>query len=124
VGTFRIGLHSLHSLHCFLLLRERGSINNTISSQIHQLVRPPAKSKPSTWQIAYPNLGSGLYTIPPWWPVAHALAFRRPNRRPKYACCRSWIQTIALFCGVNALGHLLLAEPSPPRCATKTNNAL
>jgi hypothetical protein len=24
VGTFRIGLHSLHSLHCFLLLRERG----------------------------------------------------------------------------------------------------
>jgi len=25
VGTFRIGLHSLHSLHCFLLLRERGS---------------------------------------------------------------------------------------------------
>ena len=24
VGTFRIGLHSLHSLHFFLLLRERG----------------------------------------------------------------------------------------------------
>ena len=24
MGTFRIGLHSLHSLHCFILLRQRG----------------------------------------------------------------------------------------------------
>ena len=51
--------------------------------------------------------------------MAHAWGpNRRPNRRPKYACCRNYYQAVALFCGVNALGHLLSAEPSPPRCAT------
>ena len=36
IGTFRIGLHSLHSLHCFLLLRERGILTehkNLVSTQ-------------------------------------------------------------------------------------------
>ena len=32
---------------------------------------------------------------------------RRPNRRPNYACCRNYNQTVALFCGVNALGGLV-----------------
>ena len=46
--------------------------------------------------------------------VAHAAhSHRRPNRRPKNACCRNHNETVALICWVNALAHLLLAEPSP-----------
>ena len=46
---------------------------------------------------------------------------RRPNRRPNYACCRNYNQTVALFCGVNALGRFLQEEPSLPRCATSSD---
>ena len=53
----------------------------------------------------------GAYRSPP-------PRYRRPNRRPKYACCRNYNQAVALFCGVNALGRFLPVEPSPPRCAT------
>ena len=28
--------------------------------------------------------------------------YRRPNRRPNYACCRNRNETVALFCKVNA----------------------
>jgi len=46
--------------------------------------------------------------------VAHAAhSHRRPNHRPKNACCRNHNETVALICWVNALAHLLLAEPSP-----------
>ena len=41
VGTFRIGLHSLHSLHCFLLLREREIIIDHQNLLDAQLASPP-----------------------------------------------------------------------------------
>ena len=37
--------------------------------------------------------------------------YRRPNRRPKYACCTNQNETVALFCKVNAKRWCLLAEP-------------
>ena len=60
------------------------------------------------------NLRSGLYTASLGGGVAHAAQSHcRPNRRPKNACCRNHNETVALICWVNALAHLLLAEPSP-----------
>ena len=49
VGTFRIGLHSLHPLHCFLLLRERG-----ILIDHPKLVDTQPASSP--WKIKTVNL--------------------------------------------------------------------
>jgi hypothetical protein len=43
VGTFRIGLHPLHPLHYFLLLRERG-----ILIDHHHLADAPTGSSPRT----------------------------------------------------------------------------
>ena len=40
-------------------------------------------------------------------------AYRRPYRRPNYACCSNQNETVALFCKVNAKRWCLLAEPSP-----------
>ena len=51
------------------------------------------------------QLGGGL-PLPP-------ARYRRPNRRPNFACCTNQNETVALFCGVNAWHHLLQAEPSP-----------
>ena len=62
--------------------------------------------------IRYPGIGGWHWQGPN----------RRPNRRPNYACCRNYNQTVALFCGVNALGRFLPEEPSPPRCATSSVN--
>ena len=45
--------------------------------------------------------------------TTHPPRYRRPNRRPNYACCRNQNETVALFCKVNAKRWCLLVEPSP-----------
>ena len=116
VGTFRIGLHSLHY---FLLLRERGILINQPTLVDTQPASSPCAIKTVNLTIIKSQSQARL---------VHDTAIggpnRRPNRRPNYACCRNYNQTVALFCGVNALGRFLPEEPSPPRCATYSHNAL
>jgi hypothetical protein len=60
------------------------------------------------------NRRSGSYTASLGGGLAHAGgSYRRPNRRPFYACCRNQNETVALFCKVKAKHWCLLAEPSP-----------
>jgi len=115
VGTFRIGLHSLHSLHCFLLLRERGILIDHPTLVDTQPASSPCaiktvnltiiKSQSQARLVHDTAIGGPTARPPP--------RYRRPNRRPKYACCTNQNETVALFCGVNAWHHFLQAEPSP-----------
>ena len=118
MGTFRIGLHSLHSLHslhCFLLLRERGILIDHPTLVDTQPASSPCaiktvnltiiKSQSQARLVHDTAIGGPTARPPP--------RYRRPNRRPNYACCRNYNQTVALFCGVNALGRFLQVEPSP-----------
>ena len=90
MGTFRIGLHSLHSLHCFLLPRERGILIDN-----HYLVDTQSASSPcitKTVNLTIINCRSQvglMHGIPRGWGGTCGGPNRRPNRRPKYACCRN-----------------------------------
>ena len=118
MGTFRIGLHSLHSLHCFLLLRERGILIDHQNLVDTQPASSPCIIKTVNLTIIKSQSQVRLmHGIPRGWGGTCRGPNRRPNRRPNYACCRNYNQTVALFCGVNALGRFLPEEPSPPRCA-------
>jgi len=112
VGTFRIGLHSLHSLHCFLLLRERGILIDHPTLVDTQPASSPCAIKTVNLTIIKSQSQVRLvYDTPIGWPTTRPLSYRRPNRRPKYACCRNQNETVALFCKVNAKRWCLLAEP-------------
>jgi hypothetical protein len=114
VGTFRIGLHSLHSLHCFLLLRERGILIDHPTLVDTQPASSPSKIKTVNLTIIKSKSQVGLmHGIPRGWGGTCGGPNRRPNRRPNYACCRNYNEALTLFCGVNAWHHLLQAEPSP-----------
>ena len=114
MGTFRIGLHSLHSLHCFLLLREKEILIDNHYLVNTQSASPPCKTKTVNLTIAKSQSQVRfVYDIPIGRPSTRPPSNRRPNRRPKNACCRNHNETVALICWVNALAHLLLAEPSP-----------
>ena len=110
VGTFRIGLHSIHSLHCFLLLRERGILIDHPTLVDTQPASSPCAIKTvnltiiksqSQLRLVHDTAIGGLPLAPP------------RCRRPKYACCMNRNEIVALFCRVNAKRWCLLAEPSP-----------
>ena len=126
MGTFRIGLHSLHSLHCFILLRQRGILIDQPTLVDAQPASSPCAIKTVNLTIIKSQSQARLVhdTAIGGLPLSPPPRYRRPNRRPKYACCRNYNQAVALFCGVNALGRFLQEEPSPPRCATYSHNAL
>jgi hypothetical protein len=112
VGTFRIGLHSLHSLHCFLLLRERGILIDHQNLADAQPASSPCAIKTVNLTIIKSQSQVRLvHDTPIGWPTTRPLSYRRPNRRPNYACCRNQNETVALFCKVNAKRWCLQAEP-------------
>jgi hypothetical protein len=101
VGSFRIGLHSLHSLHCFLLLKERG-----ILIDHPNLVDAQPASSPCIIKTANLTIIKGQSQVrlmlgnPRGWGGTCGGPNLRPNRRPNYACCRNYNQTVALFLGL------------------------
>ena len=112
MGTFRIGLHSLHSLHCFLLLRERGILIDQPTLVDTQPASSPCAIKTFNLTIIKSQSQARLvHDTAIVGPTARPPRYRRPNRRPKYACCRNRNEAVALYCGVNALVRFLQVEP-------------
>ena len=113
MGTFRIGLHSLHSLHCFLLLRERGILIDQPTLVDTQPASSPCAIKTVNLTIIKSQSQARLVhdTAIGGLPLSPPPSYRRPNRRPKYACCTNQNETVALFCKVNAKRWRLQAEP-------------
>ena len=115
MGTFRIGLHSLHSLHslhCFILLRQRGILIDQPTLVDAQPASSPCAIKTVNLTIIKSQSQVGLmHDTAIGGPTARPPRYRRPNRRPKYACCTNQNETVALFCKVNAKLWCLQAEP-------------
>ncbi len=87
----------------------------------HSLLQPHTASlrTPATnpqVRLIYDTAISHRHSPPP--------RYRRPNRRPNYACRRNQNETVALFCKVNAKRWCLQAEPSPQTGATIQAKAL
>ena len=95
----------------FSVNRNQSTSSNTLNNQNLQYLncQLDENHNPISGQTCARYRHRGAYRSPP--------RLRRPNRRPKYACCRNFNEPVALFCGVNAFGHLLKAEPSPLGCA-------
>ena len=111
-GLFGLGYIPYTRYIVFLLLRERGLLID------HQnLVDTRPASSPciiKTVNLTIINCQSQvglMHGIAIGGPTARPPRYRRPNRRPFYACCRNQNETVALFCKVNAKRWCLLAEP-------------